>query len=67
MKVQTHSLTNTGIQSGPDVFDESSLVMTFLTNLEVKKTLYIFRLVLEGKSGKEIPESSRIESLEKTF
>ena len=67
MKVQTHGSTNTGIQSGPDVFDESSLVMTFLTNLEVKKTLYIFRLVLEGKSGKEIPESSRIESLEKTF
>ena len=28
MKVQTHGSTNTGIQSGPDVFDESSLVMT---------------------------------------
>ena len=67
MKVQTHSSANTGIQSGPDIFDESSLFMTFLTNLEVKKTLYIFWLVLEGKSGKEVPESSRIESLEKTF
>ena len=27
--------------------------------------LYSFRLVLEGKTGKEIPESSRFELLEK--
>ena len=67
MKIQTHSSTNTGIQSGTGIFDESGLVMTFLTNLGVKETLHIFRLVLEGKSGREIPESSRIESLEKTF
>ena len=27
--------TTTGIQSGPDAFDEQRFVMTFLTNLEV--------------------------------
>ena len=57
--------TTTGIQSGPDAFDESGLVMTFLTILGVMEILSSFRLVLEGKTGKEIPESSRFEFLEK--
>ena len=35
--------------------------MTFLTILEVTKILCSLRLVLEGKTGKEIPESSRLE------
>ena len=35
--------------------------MTFLTNLGVKEILCPFRLVLEGKTGKEKPESSRLE------
>ena len=39
--------------------------MTFLTTLGVIKILCSFRLVLEGKTGKEIPESSRLEFLEK--
>ena len=39
--------------------------MTFLTILGVTKILCSFRLVLEGKTGKEIPESSRLEFLEK--
>ena len=39
--------------------------MTFLTILGVTEILYSFRLVLEGKTGKEIPESSRLEFLEK--
>ena len=56
--------TTTGIQSGPDTFDESRLVMTFLTILGVMDILCSFRLVLEGKTGKEIPESSRLEFLE---
>ena len=30
--------------------------MTFLTNLEVTEILFSFKLVLEGKTGKEIPE-----------
>ena len=56
---------NTGIQSGPDTFDESWFVMTFLTILGVMEILCSFRLVLEGKIGKEIPESSKLELLEK--
>ena len=39
--------------------------MTFLTILEVTEILCNFRLVLEGNAGKEIPESSRLEFLEK--
>ena len=57
--------TATGIQSEPDVFDESRFIMTFLTILGVIEILCSFRLVLEGKTGKEIPESSRLEFLEK--
>ena len=57
--------TTTGIQSGPDAFDESKFVMTFLTILGVMEILCSFRLVLEGTTGKEIPESSRFEFLEK--
>ena len=39
--------------------------MTFLTILGVTETLCSFKLVLEGKTGKEIPESSRLEFKEK--
>ena len=39
--------------------------MTFLTIFGVTEMLRSFRLVLEGKTGKEIPESSRLEFLEK--
>ena len=39
--------------------------MTFLTNLGVTEILCSFKLVLEGKAGKEIPVSSRLEFLEK--
>ena len=38
--------------------------MTFLAILGVTETLCRFRLVLEGKTGKEIPESSGLEFLE---
>ena len=57
--------TTTGVQSGPDAFDESRFVITILTILGVMEILCSFRLVLEGKTGKEIPESSRFEFLEK--
>ena len=57
--------TTTGIKSGPDAFDESRFIMTFLTILGVMEILCNLRLVLEGKTGKEIPESSRLEFLEK--
>ena len=39
--------------------------MTFLTILEVTEKLCSFKLVLEGKTGKVIPEASRLEFLEK--
>ena len=39
--------------------------MTFLTILRVAEISYNFRLVLEGKTGKEIPELSRLEFLKK--
>ena len=48
--------TTTGIQFGPDAFDKSRFIMTFLTILGVTE-LCSFKLVLEGKTGKGIPES----------
>ena len=39
--------------------------MIFLIILGVKEILCSFRLVLEGKTGKENPESSRLEFFEK--
>ena len=66
-KVKAHSSlrTTTVIQSGPDAFDRSRFIKTFLTILGVTEILCSFRLVLEGKTGKEIPESSRLGFLEK--
>ena len=58
--------TTTGIQSGPDAFDESRFSMTFLTILAVIEILCSFRIVLEGNTGKEIPES-KIRVLRKVF
>ena len=43
--------TTAGIKVGPDAFDESTFVMTFLTILEVTEILSSFRLALEGKIG----------------
>ena len=56
--------TTTGIQSGPDAFEKSRFIMTFLTILGDTEILCSFKLVLEGKTDKEIPESSRLEFLE---
>ena len=39
--------------------------MTFLTILGVTEILCSFKLVLEGETGKEIPELSKLEFLEK--
>ena len=39
--------------------------MTFLTIFKVTEILCSFKFVLEGKTGKEIHESSRLEFLEK--
>ena len=53
--------TTTGIQPGPNAFDKSRFIMAFLTILEITEISCCFKLVLEGKTGKEIPESSRLE------
>ena len=47
--------TTTGIQSGPDTFDELRFVMIFLTILGVMETLCSFRLVREEKNIKRYP------------
>ena len=67
MKVQAHSSLEPplGYNQDQDAFDESRFVTTFLTIFGVMDILYSFRLVLKGKTGKEIPESSRFEFLEK--
>ena len=57
--------TTIGIQSGPDTFDESRFNTTFLTLLGVVEILCSFRSVLEEKTGKEMPDSSTLEFLEK--
>ena len=57
--------TTTGIQLGPDASDESRFVVTFLTILGIIEISYSFRLVLEGKTGKEMSESPRLEFLER--
>ena len=46
--------TTSGIQLAPDVFGKSRFIMTFSTILRVKEILCSFKLVLEGKTGKEI-------------
>ena len=56
--------TITGIPSGLHAFDESRFIMTFLTILGDKE-ICSFRLVLERKTGTEIPKSSRLEFFEK--
>ena len=52
--------TTTGIQSGRDTCDKLRLVMTFLIILGVTKIVCSVTLVLEEKTGKEIPELSRL-------
>ena len=52
--------TPIGIQSELGTFDESRFVTTFLTIFGITEVLCSFRLVLEGKTGREVPESSRL-------
>ena len=63
MKVQAHSSLEPPLEYNQD----QMLLMNqgFLTILGVMEILCSFRLVLEGKTGKEIPESSRFVFLEK--
>ena len=61
MKVQAHSPLETPLEQN----HKSRFFTTFLNILGVTDILYNFRLVLEGKTGKEILELSRLELLEK--
>ena len=56
--------TTTGIKSEPNAF-EKSRPMTFLTILGCTEKLSSCRLALEGKTGRGIPDSSRLGFLEK--
>ena len=47
--------------------DESRFIMSFINILEVTETLCSFRLVTGKTTRKEIPESSRLELLEKVL
>ena len=54
-----------GIQSGPVALDKSRLVTDFFKQYYVTKILYSFRLALEGTTGKQLYQSSRLEFLQK--
>ena len=60
MKVQAHSSLEPPLE-----YNQDQTPLTILTILGVTEILCSFRLVLEGKAGKEMPESSRLEFLEK--
>ena len=53
------------MQWGPDAFDKSRFIMTFLTILGVTDILCSFKLFVVGKTCKKIWEPSRLEFLEK--
>lgn len=42
--------TNNGLQSGPDTLEVSRLVTTLLTKFGIPRTLYRYKMVLEGNT-----------------
>ena len=60
MKVQFNSSLEPPLNHGQDAFGKSRLVITSITILGVTEMLFSFRLVLEGKTGKETTESLRL-------
>ena len=52
--------TTTGIQPGPDAFDELRFIMTFSNILGVTEILCKFKLVQEEKTGIEIRQKSQV-------
>ena len=68
MKVQAHNSLEPPLEYNHDQMpsmNHGSNHLIFLTIVGVTEILYSFRLVLEGKTGNKIPESSRLEFLEK--
>ena len=66
MNVQAHSSLEPSQKYNQDQMPlmNQGFVMTFLTILRVMEILCSFGLVLEGKTGKGIPESSRLDLIE---
>ena len=58
MKVQAHHSLEPPLQ-------HNLYINTFLTILGVTEILCSFKLVLEGNTGKELPQSSRLKFLKK--
>ena len=66
MKVQAHGFLAPPMEYNQDQTPLMNQgLLTFLIILGIMEILCSFKLVLEGETGKEIPESSRLESLEK--
>ena len=55
----------TEIQPGQVTSEESRSIMTFLTKSRITGILCSLILTLEGKAGEQIPQSSRLEFIEK--
>ena len=64
-KVLSHGSLETPLELNQDWMPLTNQDSFFLTILEVKEILRSFKLVLEGKTGKETPESSRLEFFKK--
>ena len=67
MKVQTYNSLELPLEYNQNHMPmmRKRFAMSFLTILGVMEILCCFRLVLEEKTGKETPTSSRLELLEK--
>ena len=63
MKIQAHNSLEAPLEYNQDQMPRFAMI--FLTILGVTEISCSFRLVLERKMSKEIPESSRLEFLEK--
>ena len=63
MKGQTHSSLEPTLVYNQTQTPMINQVMNFLTILRVTEILCSFRLVQEGKAGRRIPETSKLELL----
>ena len=65
MKVQGQSYSETPLEYYQDQIPwEPKIAYVFLSNLRVTGSLCSFRLVVDEKTGKELPDSARPEFLE---
>ena len=64
-KSQTNSSLEPPLENNQDQMLLTNQGLFFLSILGVTEIMCSFKFLLEGKTGKEIPESSRLEFLEK--